>query len=564
MTILEELKAYARSVLNGGILRCKRHRQACRRFLTDIDRVGTFPYHWEEEEAQRIVLWFAQLRHSKGILAGQPIILTTTQKFFICQIYGWRREDGRKRFTNAFKMVGRKNAKSQELAGCLLYEMAVESTKFKELYETYCAGVKRKQSGIIFSECRLMLKGSPLRRKFKITRDRITHIKTESFLEPLNKEDGKTGDGTNPECLVLDEYHQHPNTDFYDLALGGNAAQCILIIITTAGKDLNAPCYQQEYKYCCNILDPNVDITNDEYLVDIHEMDEGDNWESDEAAIKANPIRTSYAEGFEKIRAARKLAKETPEKLTAFLTKVLNVWVMQRDNGYMDMTAWKKCEKVTKRDFRGYPVYVGFDMSSKLDLTSVAFIIPVQENGRTFYYLWSHSFIPSTEKLVEHISKDRAPYDTWEREGYITVTNTPIVDQNAVMKYVKGFCSSQGLVIQTLCFDPTNASKMMMELSDEGYDVEEVFQSARSLNEATQGFREQVISQNIVYNHNPVLNFAMRNAIVKQNDGLIKIDKEAATQRIDPVDATLCAYKLAMYHFFETAGQSVDDWLDEE
>ena len=56
----------------------------------------------------------------------------------------------------------------------------------------------------------------------------------------------------------------------------------------------------------------------------------------------------------------------------------------------------------------------------------------------------------------------------------------------------------------------------------------------------------------------------MRNAIVKQNDGLIKIDKEAATQRIDPVDATLCAYKLAMYHFFETAGQSVDDWLDEE
>ena len=43
----------------------------------------------------------------------------------------------------------------------------------------------------------------------------------------------------------------------------------------------------------------------------------------------------------------------------------------------------------------------------------------------------------------------------------------------------------------------------------------------------------------------------MNNAMVRQNNGLIKIDKDACIKRIDPVDATLGAYKLAQYHEFE-------------
>ena len=79
--------------------------------------------------------------------------------------------------------------------------------------------------------------------------------------------------------------------------------------------------------------------------------------------------------------------------------------------------------------------------------------------------------------------------------------------------------------IQCLCFDPANASKLMMDLSDEGYDVEEVFQSHKHLNEATQGFREQVFCRNIIYTYNPLLNYAMSNAVIRQNNGLIKLIK---------------------------------------
>lgn len=567
MTIKQELKKYAEQCISNKIVSCKKHKQACQRFLNDLDKSEkgneNFPYIWVEDKAQQIVNWFALLKHSKGTLAGQFIHLTTSQKFFICQIYGWRHKDtGYKRFSKAFKEVGRKNAKSQEQAGFILFEMAVGSTSSKEIYECYCAGTKRQQSEIIFNECQNMLKGSPLAIKFKCGRKIIVHIKTGSFLTALCKDDGKNGDGTNPAILVLDEYHQHKTTEFYDLGLGANTKESLLIIITTAGMDLNCPCYLQEYDYCSDIINPETECANDNYLVDIYEADKGDKPDDINTWKKANPVRMSYEDGINKIKEAWEIAKNIPDKMTAFLTKILDVWVQAKENGYMDMAKWNACKvKELPIDIKGRDVYVGFDMSAKIDLTSVSFIIPFLDGETVKYILFSHSFIPNYDKLRERIAVDKMPYDAWERNGWLTITNTEIVDQNAVMKYVVDFCDKYNLKINALCFDPANASKIMMDMSDEGYDVVEVYQSHKSLNESTAGFREQVYCGNVIFVNNPLLNYAMGNAVVRSNNGLIKIDKDATRKRIDPVDATLCAFKLAFYHEFTTS--YADSWLDD-
>ena len=571
MTIKQELINYANDCLSGKITSCIAHKWACQRFLDDLKKSDVrntlsepFPFYWDEAEAQRIVDWFSYLKHHKGKLAGQFIQLTVDQKFFVCQIYGWRQDGtGYKRFTHTFLEVARKNAKSQLEAGIALYEIAYESTKWGEIYEAYCAGTKRDQSKIVFDEANNMLKGSPLRKKFKITRNAIIHIKTGSFLKALSKDDGQNGDGSNPALLILDEYHQHPNTDFYDLGLGGNTQQALLMIITTAGKDLNCPCYQQEYKYVKKLLNPDVtSVINDNYLADVFELDEGDDIHNPDNWKKANPIRMSYAEGVKKIQKAYEIALVVPEKMIAFLTKMLNVWVQAKENPYMNMAKWEACVvEECPIDTRGMSVYVGFDMSAKIDLTSVSFIIPVQLNGQVKYIVYSHSFIPNREKLMERVLTDKVPYDAWERNGYVTVTNTPIVNQTAVMNYVLDFVAKHEWKIECLCFDPANASKLMMELAEE-YVVEEVYQSQRSLNEATAGFREQVYEGNVIVIVNPLLNFAMANAVTRSANGLIKIDKDAVKQKIDPVDATLCAFKLAYYHDFNDSEAFVMSWLD--
>ncbi len=582
MNQYENIKKYAENCISGEIISCKKHKWACERFLKDAEQFENnpdYPFYWSEESAQNIVDWFALLRHSKGVLAGQPIILTDWQKFRICQLYGWRRKkNGYRRFKKSFTEVARKNAKSQEEAGIALYEISVTATKNNEVCEEYTAGVKRDQSKIVFNEAELMLRGSPLRQKFDIKRDEIKHAKTGSFIKALSKEDGKSGDGTNPAGLIIDEYHQHPTTEFYDLGLGSNTKEPLLMIITTAGVDLTYPCYVTEYTYCSKVLDPNVDVENEEYLIDICEMDEEDyrnldNLENEELWKKANPIRMTYDEGIDKIRGEYKIAKEIPEHMTAFLTKCLNVWVQAQENGYMDMAKWKACQ-VDKLpvDTKGMSVYVGFDMSAKIDLTSVAFILPFKSEEKDAegeriikYIIYSHSFIPNREKLTERKRKDKADYDAWERMNLLTVTDTPIVDQNAVMKYVKDTCKEHEWNIECLCFDPANAAKLMMDLSDEGYEVEEVYQSHKSLNESTQGFREQAYSGNIIYTYNPLLNFAMSNAVIRKKQGLIKIDKDATTQRVDPVDAILCAYKLALYHeFTQSFLKSIDEYLESD
>lgn len=573
MSILNELIQYANYCLEDkyiseyeDYISCQKHKWACQRFLNDLKKINNcalkeqFPYYWNEDEAEKIVKWFRYLKHSKGVLAGKPIELTIWQKFDLCQIYGWRhKETNYKRFNKSFIEVARKNAKSQEEAGVALYEIATQSTKNNEVYEGYCAGVKREQSAVIFDEAKLMLKKSPLACKFNITKDRITHIKTESYLKPLNKEDGKKGDGSNPAILIIDEYHQHPTTEFYDLGYGANTKESLLMIITTAGVDLTYPAYTQEYKYCSNLLNPNVDTENENYFVDILEIDKGDKEEDERNWFKANPIRMTYEVGKNKIRNEYKIARDIPEKMPMFLTKCLNKWVQAKENSYMDMSKWKDCEvEKLPIDIKGLTCFIGGDMSAKIDLTSLAFVIPFIFNGIKKYIVFSHSFIPNYEKLREREIKDKMPYTSWVEREFITVTDTPIVDQQQVIDYARRFCEKMGLTIDTWCFDPTNASKIMMDLSNEGETVTELFQSHQKLNESTCALREQVYLNNVIYLYNPVLNFAMANAVIKTNNGLIKIDKDATIQRIDPVDALICGFKMA---YLEEIKEDINDLI---
>ena len=97
MTILDELIEYANLCLEDtkiseyeDYISCKKHKNACKRFLKDVQNDKNnkdFEYFWDEIEAKKIVKWFSYLRHSKGVLAGKPIILISWQKFILCQVF---------------------------------------------------------------------------------------------------------------------------------------------------------------------------------------------------------------------------------------------------------------------------------------------------------------------------------------------------------------------------------------------------------------------------------------------------------------------------------------------
>lgn len=584
MTRMEIIKDYAEKCVSGEIIACVKHKNACKRALRDFKRAETddnYPYYWDEAAAELIVSWFKKLRHSKGELAGQPINLTEWQQFHLCQLYGWKRKtDGRRRFKKMFIEVSRKNAKSQELAGITLFEISATSTKNNEVAEAYTAGVKRDQSKIVFNEAALMLKGSRLRPKFRVTKSRIEHIKTGSFIRPLSKDDGRngSGDGSNPSCLVIDEYHAHMTSDFVDLSIGSNSKEPLLCIITTAGTNFG-PCYR-EYLYCSNILDPSVDIEDEEYLIDICEQDIDEVndprlLQDEKLWIKSNPIRATYPEGRGNIRTTYEKALKVPEDMPMCLTKNFDIWVQAKAGAYMDMDKWKRCEvQEFPIDIRGLQCVIGVDMSAKIDLTSVCFVIPYQDenemdeegNPVVKYILLQHSFIPNRDKLIERELTDKFPYAAAEMKGELSVTDSDIVNQKKIMLWALDKANELGLEIYGWACDSWNAAFFMTELSERKHTVFDVSQTYGGLSEATKAFRDEVYQKHIVYQPDSLLNFCMRNAVEKSHDGRIMIDKDKKTRRIDIIDAVINAFKIARYikqdaYSRQKANAALDEWM---
>ena len=68
-----------------------------------------------------------------------------------------------------------------------------------------------------------------------------------------------------------------------------------------------------------------------------------------------------------------------------------------------------------------------------------------------------------------------------------------------------------------------------------------------AMNEATRKFEELVVAGGIKHGDNPVLSWNVANAVIRRNTtGLMMLDKEQATERIDGLSAALNALAAAI------------------
>lgn len=561
--LIKELRKYCKDVLKDKPLSCVKHKWAVERFLKDLDRQGTedFPYIFIPEEAERFYKWCAYFKHTKGVLKGQHIKLVPILRFIFGNVYGWYHVDtGIRRFDKLYWQVARKNAKSQMLALVGSYELMGYDQTNEEVNEVYCAATKTEQARIVYDEAKMMLRRCERMREFYSTANfRITHLNSDSFMRVLSEEDRKRGDGLNPQCGIIDEYHAHDTSEVYDVVEDGMGAriQPLLAIITTAGANLNFPCYRVEYKLVTKILDPNIDFTMDNYFVMVNELDTDENGEviddikNPKVWIKANPIVCTYPSGVNRIKKKLKEALEEPEKMRNFLTKRMNIWVHLTEISYMSTARWANC----KGDFpelQKLSVYIGVDFSSKIDLSSISIEIPKDDK----YFIMSHSFIPE-ETFVKKIKTDKVPYDLWRKQNWLTVQSGPVVDYLKSIAYVKELIKKYEWYVEAWCLDPWCASQIMSWLVDEGETVVEVRQGPRTLSEPTKDFRDMVFTERVVHDGNPLLSWAIGNAIadeVDRNKNII-LNKSKSVERIDPIAATINAHTRAMHSNANTEPQ---------
>ena len=568
MTLTDELIQYSKDCIADTRHVCQKHRWACERFLDDLKKSGTkdFPYIFDEEKALRFFEWAALHKHTKGVLAGEPIEFTPIQRFIFGNVYGWVHQDtGLRRIRKAYWQVARKNAKSQSLAIVGDYELMALG---EPMSEVYIGATKSMQAKIIYNEVVAMLKRCPLLKgKWHESYGVIRHPKSDSILRALSKDDGKTGDGLNPQCGLIDEYHAHPTDEILEVINTGMVArrQPLLFIITTAGTNFGGPCYRVEYPLVDKILDPSLDFDVADYFCMVNELDrdqEGnliDDVKDEECWVKANPIAATYPEGLANIRSKLASALESPEKMESFLTKNMNLWVNQSAMSYMDMAKWKERGAITEIpvDLYGRPAYVGIDLSKRIDLTAAGIIMPIDIDGTVKYVTRAHGFIPE-DTVAVHEKTDKVPYRTWAKLGYLTITPGDVVDYRFIEAWIYKTADDLGVNVKELCYDPYNATHFAQDFDAQGITTVEVRQGMRTLSEPTKAFREEAYRGNILHEPNPLLDWAVSNAVTKRdhNENII-LDKEKSTNRIDPIAAVINAFSRARV----TAEEDMSDYV---
>lgn len=551
-------------------------RLAFRRHLDDLKRSKkkdpNFPYTFNVEKSEDIIELANKLTIAEGE-GNESFTCVGFQEFILGSLFGWvHKETGKRRFTDSYVQVSRQQGKS-----VLNAILGIKCSNFDNYNygQIYCTATKADQARIVLNEITKFIRADKdLEELFDIKdyKNEITGKITSTVIRALGR-DTHTIDGFRPYLGIVDEYHAHKDNQMYKLLKGGTRKlkQSLVSVITTAGFNLNAPCYEL-YKYCQRVL-RKID-NNDRQFIYIAQMDKGDDIWNPENWIKCCPLTGKDQELLAAmIEDAKKAQSMGGAEMRDFLTKALNIWVTNAETAFIDLAGWEKCGTGrTLEDFAGKQVVVGLDLSSGGDLTSYCLEFPYEDEntGDRRYFLHSHSFIPKN-RMQEHMDlEDNAPYVIWQQQGLLTVTTAAggiKTDYKTILGSLHEVIDKYSLDVIAIGYDPHNASAFLSDLEDFGCDLIEIKQSARSLNDATIDFQLEVKAHNMEYNENNVLlTRSMNDAILSEPNsfGEIKIDKMLQKNRIDPCDAAICSHKVAMGADLDTVdiNDSVAAFLD--
>ena len=519
---------YALAVQSGEIVACKRIKQAVSRYFADLENEA---YFFDVETVEKFLKFSRLCPHVKGHLRGQPIELSDWQAFLFANILGFNhKSNGLRKYRSAYIQVARKNAKSTVAAVLSNWFLVME----KGQQDIYTAAVSRDQARIVFDDAKQMaLLSKPLRKRLTIQQHKMIYLQNNSLMRPLAAK-SSTIEGTNPSLAIVDEYHLHADNSVYSaLELGqGARPEGLLFAITTAGSNTISAC-KQHYDYCCQILDGTE--KNDSLFALIYELDEESDIDNPENWIKANPnIGKSipYADFENTIAKARGIPSEWVE----MLTKRFNVWC-NGQTPWLNLEAWKLCERsYSESDLLHADCYMGLDLSSTNDLTSICYTFP--HNGKV--RLLCRHYIPEFQ-LENVANKNRAMYRQWVRQGWLHTTAGDCIDYDKIRDDI--LKDAERFNIKMIGFDVWNATHLRTQLQGAGLEVEPFPQTYQRFSPVGKSAEVLINRQTVEHNGDPVLSWALSNVVMETDaNANIKPNKKKAANKIDPAIAFLMSF----------------------
>lgn len=501
-------------------------------------------FYFDEAEADRAVRFFSEyLTLTVGEKAGQPFRLMPWAERLVRELIGWKRtKDNTRRYRRAGVFVPRKNAKTTVGAGLGAFFTFADREPGAHVYS---AAGDREQASVMFEEAKRMIEASPdLSSRAEVFRRAIVvkSGKAAGSAYKVLSADAKLKHGLNPHAVLFDELHVQPDRRLWEAfsTAQGARRQPVLLWVSTAGYDVDSLGFEQ-YEYACKVRDGVVD--DPEFLPIIYEAGRDDDWTSPETWKKANP-GLGHSVSLDFMEARCREARENPHAESEFRRFYLNQWIEARDS-WIRLDVWDAAHsgaaptlEELERRFTGRPCWVGLDLSSKIDVTAIVYAFPDDAGG---IEVFPRFFIPE-ESLSERVRRDRVPYDAWLRAGYIRTTDGNAVDYGAIETQILE--DAKRFEIQSIAFDPWNASATAQRLTAAGLEMVEHRQGYASMSGPTKDLEVAIRKGKVRHYGNPVLRWMAGNAcLVSDPAGNVKLTKPKpnSVSRIDGVVALVMA-----------------------
>ena len=535
--------SYVDGVLDGSIIANVHVKNAVQRHVNDVARsvTGSFPYTFNRLAAERAIEAFPLLfRHTIGAYADSPFVLSPWQAFIIGSIFGWRCEDGTRRFRRVYVSIGRKNGKSTLAAGLAILLGAFDG---EQQSQVYIGATKVDQAKVIFNEATRMIKRSPyLGKAADIRVSQINFDKSNSYIRPLGSD--RAFDGLNPHGIIFDELHawKELHRPFYDTLTTGSASrkQPLRFTITTAG-DNKSTIWKEENDYAIEVAAGRVQ--EESYFVYVACLDSKEGLFDENEWFKSLP-NLGVSVSIDYIREQAREAKTSPQARNRFARYFGNIEVTSAEQA-IDPAEWDACQVDELSNWLDADVVTGgIDAGGRNDLGAhvqvARFPDGYKEDGKPDYRyeIRCQCFMDADTKR----DLTQQPWGAWVQTGRVQVEQSVFTAIRDSFSYEME--SNRGRMFG---FDPWNMQQMAEELQEMGLEPVRINQNRFNLHEPLSLFLDLVRKRKITHDGSqPILRWAIGNLVINSDSNQRWMpDRKQSADKIDPVVALIMGLRIA-------------------
>lgn len=541
---------YARWVLKPGNERetGRYIKLAAKRFLKDLERKDIY---FDEVEAVKMINFGERYCYQwEGDWRGVLIKWENWQRFVFEQVFGWIRvSDGLRRFDEVFVEMAKKQGKSTMVAVLMDFHLCADERV--KTPKVFTAANNEDQAKICVNMAGRIIEQSPelsdlvddgVIRLFNY-KDNITeivHTQKDGFIKAFAKESGdkksKTAGGkhgVNASLGVVDEFGMSPDHGASKPIKTSMAArkERLMFYITTAGFNMDGPCYQEQRKVGIQVLEGT--ITKDNYLPIIYEIDPpiGDDGKPQKITVKwlidnewawkqSNPnLDVSVNRDF--LRSSLNDALNyggTTEVDT--LTLNFNMWV-DSPEVFISTETWNRnAHGISEDRLIGRECFGGIEIVSGKLLNAFVFLFPDVEGKTVIKPIF---WMPEANKS----NKETDQYLNWVRDELIHTFPGDVVDNDRVVDLITGEMSKY--YFHSFAYK-TNLENndIVQALIKQGIVGNPISHGYQGISTPTLIWEEMFTSSSMEHFNNPVLAWMNSNCMAVRKDHDIRLEKSGS------------------------------------